>query len=108
MKQLSWATVRECSLTANSLRPASPFVALIVAGVGVALASSAGGNALLLAPRPWRRHYPRSQPILARSILDDQPVSPTGADGRAAFVIAMAAQCALTDGGTVKVEAPDG
>jgi myo-inositol 2-dehydrogenase / D-chiro-inositol 1-dehydrogenase len=42
----------------------------------------------------------------ARSILDDQPVSPSGADGRAAFVIAMAAQRALADGGTVTVDAP--
>ena len=44
----------------------------------------------------------------ARSIQDDTPVSPSGADGRAAFVIAMAAQRALTDGGTVRVEAPEG
>lgn len=42
----------------------------------------------------------------ARSILDNQPVSPSGADGRAAFVIAMAAQRALADGGTVTVDAP--
>jgi predicted dehydrogenase len=40
----------------------------------------------------------------ARSIQDDEPASPSGADGRAAFVIAMAAQRALADGCTVKVE----
>ena len=44
----------------------------------------------------------------ARSILDDRPASPSGADGRAAFVIAMAAQRALADGGTITVEAPAG
>jgi myo-inositol 2-dehydrogenase/D-chiro-inositol 1-dehydrogenase len=41
-----------------------------------------------------------------RSIQDDEPVSPSGADGRAAFVIAMAAQRALAEGGTVLVEEP--
>jgi predicted dehydrogenase len=44
----------------------------------------------------------------ARSIQDDEPVSPSGADGRAAFVIAMAAQRAVSDGGTVRVELPAG
>jgi predicted dehydrogenase len=43
----------------------------------------------------------------ARSIRDDAPVSPSGADGRAAFVIAMAAQRALADGGTVRVPSPE-
>jgi len=41
-----------------------------------------------------------------RSIQRDEPVSPSGADGRAAFVIAMAAERALRDGGTIAVEAP--
>lgn len=44
----------------------------------------------------------------ARSILDDRPVSPSGADGRAAFLIAMAADRAIRDGGTVAVELPPG
>ena len=42
----------------------------------------------------------------ARSIQEDRPVSPSGADGRAAFLIAMAADQAIRDGGTVRVEAP--
>lgn len=40
----------------------------------------------------------------ARSILEDRPVSPSGADGRAAFLIAMAADRAILDGGTVAVD----
>ncbi len=35
-------------------------------------------------------------------------MSPSGADGRAAFLVAMAADRAIHDGGTVRVEAPDG
>ena len=41
----------------------------------------------------------------ARSIQDDRPVSPSGLDGRAAFVIAMAAQHALVGGGRIAVDA---
>ena len=41
----------------------------------------------------------------ARAIQADAPVSPSGLDGRAAFVIAMAAQHALVDGGRVGVDA---
>ena len=40
----------------------------------------------------------------ARSIQADVPVSPSGLDGRAAFVIAMAAQHALVDGGRIGVD----
>jgi predicted dehydrogenase len=40
----------------------------------------------------------------ARSIQADGPVSPSGLDGRAAFVIAMAAQHALVDGGRIGVD----
>lgn len=39
-----------------------------------------------------------------RSIQNDEPVSPSGADGRAAFVIAMAAERALQERGTVAVD----
>ncbi len=39
-----------------------------------------------------------------RSIQNDEPVSPSGADGRAAFVIAMAASRALQEAGTVAVD----
>ena len=42
----------------------------------------------------------------ARSIQADGPVSPSGADGLAAFVIAMAAQRALSDGSTVRIDDP--
>ena len=48
--------------------------------------------------------YREQARAFARSILDDQPMSPSGADGRAAFVIAMAAGQALQEGGTVTVE----
>jgi predicted dehydrogenase len=40
-----------------------------------------------------------------RSIQNDQPVTPCGADGRAAFLISMAAERALRDGSTILVEA---
>jgi predicted dehydrogenase len=40
-----------------------------------------------------------------RSIQNDEPVSPSGADGRAAFLIAKAAERALQDGRTVRVDA---
>ena len=40
----------------------------------------------------------------ARSIQNDLPVSPSGADGRAAFVIAMAANRALEERGTVRID----
>jgi myo-inositol 2-dehydrogenase/D-chiro-inositol 1-dehydrogenase len=39
-----------------------------------------------------------------RSIQNDEPVSPSGADGRAAFVIAIAAERALHERGTVTVD----
>jgi predicted dehydrogenase len=39
-----------------------------------------------------------------RSIQNDEPVSPSGADGRAAFVIATAADRALQEAGTVAVD----
>jgi predicted dehydrogenase len=42
----------------------------------------------------------------ARSIQNDQPVSPSGADGRTAFLIAMAAERAMDGGGTIAIEAP--
>jgi predicted dehydrogenase len=38
-----------------------------------------------------------------RSIQNDEPVTPSGADGRAAFLIAMAAERALVEQGTVVV-----
>ena len=41
-----------------------------------------------------------------RSILNDEAVSPSGADGRAAFLIAKAADRAIRDGGTITVESP--
>src|SRR5439155_276218 len=39
----------------------------------------------------------------ARSIQCDEPVSPSGADGRAAFLVAAAADRAIRGGGTVRV-----
>jgi predicted dehydrogenase len=42
----------------------------------------------------------------ARSIQNDESMSPSGADGRAAFLIAMAAARALEEGGTVSVPEP--
>jgi predicted dehydrogenase len=49
--------------------------------------------------------YTNQARAFARSIQADAPVSPSGIDGRAAFVIAMAAQHALVDGGRVGVDA---
>ena len=43
----------------------------------------------------------------ARSIQNDEPVSPSGADGRVAFVIAMAAARAMQERGPVAVEPAD-
>jgi predicted dehydrogenase len=40
----------------------------------------------------------------ARSIQGDEPVSPSGADGRAAFLVAVAADRAIREGGTVGVD----
>jgi predicted dehydrogenase len=48
--------------------------------------------------------YTEQARAFARSILEDRPVSPTGADGRAAFVVALAAGRALHEGGTVAVD----
>ncbi|HXI80125.1 MAG TPA: Gfo/Idh/MocA family oxidoreductase [Verrucomicrobiae bacterium] len=42
-----------------------------------------------------------------RSIQNDEAVSPSGADGRAAFLVAAAADRALREGGTIRVEGFD-
>jgi predicted dehydrogenase len=42
-----------------------------------------------------------------RSIQNDEAVTPSGADGRAAFLIALAADRAIRDGGTIRVEGSD-
>jgi predicted dehydrogenase len=42
-----------------------------------------------------------------RSIQNDEAVTPSGADGRAAFLIALAADLAIRDGGTIRVEGSD-
>ena len=51
--------------------------------------------------------YANQARAFGRSIQNDEAMSPSGADGRAAFMIAMAADRAIHDGGTVRVEAPD-
>ena len=48
--------------------------------------------------------YTEQARAFARSIQADEAVSPSGIDGRAAFIIATAAQRALADGGTVTVD----
>ena len=48
--------------------------------------------------------YTEQARAFARSILEDRAASPTGADGRAAFVIALAARRALDEGVTVEVD----
>jgi predicted dehydrogenase len=50
--------------------------------------------------------YTEQARAFARSILEDRAVSPTGADGRAAFVIALAARRALDEGVTAEVDGP--
>ena len=49
--------------------------------------------------------YTNQARAFGRSIQRDEPVSPSGADGRAAFLIAAAAEHAIRDGGTIEVEA---
>jgi predicted dehydrogenase len=48
--------------------------------------------------------YTAQARAFARSILEDRPVSPSGADGRAAFVIALAARRALREGTTIAID----
>ncbi|MBF6604997.1 MAG: Gfo/Idh/MocA family oxidoreductase [Chloroflexi bacterium] len=50
--------------------------------------------------------YTNQVRAFGRSIQNDEPVSPSGADGRAAFLIAMAAEGAIQDGATIGVAAP--
>jgi predicted dehydrogenase len=57
------------------------------------------------APR-FAAAYTDQARAFGRSIQNDEPVSPSGADGRAAFLIAQAAERALRDGGTIRVEPP--
>ena len=47
---------------------------------------------------------PSQARAFARSIQEDREVSPSGADGRAAFVVSLAAGQALRDGGTVTID----
>jgi len=49
--------------------------------------------------------YTEQARAFGRSIQNDEPVSPSGADGRAAFLIAAAADRALRAGGPVRVDA---
>ena len=48
--------------------------------------------------------YTEQARAFARSIQEDREVSPSGADGRAAFVVSLAAGQALRDGGTVTID----
>ena len=50
--------------------------------------------------------YTEQARAFARAIRNDVPVSPSGVDGRAAFMVAMAAHRAVVDGGRVRVEPP--
>ena len=54
--------------------------------------------------RASRRPTPTRHAPSRRSIQNDEPVSPSGADGRAAFVIAMAAERAMHEARTVAVD----
>lgn len=51
--------------------------------------------------------YTNQARVFARAIQHDLAVSPSGADGRAAFVMAEAAQRAIADGGTIRVMIPE-
>jgi myo-inositol 2-dehydrogenase / D-chiro-inositol 1-dehydrogenase len=85
-----------------------------IGGLPIAAGSAFGGpRGVRWDPTPpsmprFAAAYTDQARAFARSILEDTPVSPSGVDGRAAFVIAMAAQRALADGGTITVEAPEG
>lgn len=48
--------------------------------------------------------YTEQARAFGRSIQNDEPASPSGADGRAAFLVAVAADRAIRDGGAVRVD----
>jgi myo-inositol 2-dehydrogenase / D-chiro-inositol 1-dehydrogenase len=83
-----------------------------IGALPVAWGSAFGGNrGVRWDPTPpsmprFAAAYTDQARAFGRSIQKDEPVSPSGADGRAAFMIAMAAERALNDGGTVALETP--
>ena len=81
-----------------------------IGGLPIAAGSAFGGDGGVrwdLTPSSMPRFaaaYTDQARAFGRSIQNDEPVSPSGADGRAAFVIAMAAERALHERGTVAVD----
>ena len=76
----------------------------IVAGSAIGTAGGVRWDATPPATPRFAAAYTDQARAFARSIQSDQPVSPSGADGRAAFVIATAAQQALADGTAITVD----
>ena len=81
-----------------------------IGGLPIAAGSAFGGHGgVRWDPTPastprFAAAYTDQARAFAGSILNEKPVSPSGADGRAAFMIAMAAERALHERGTVAVE----
>jgi myo-inositol 2-dehydrogenase/D-chiro-inositol 1-dehydrogenase len=81
-----------------------------IGGLPIVAGSAFGGHGGVrwdATPRSMPRFaaaYTDQARAFGRSIQNDEPVSPSGADGRAAFVIAMAAERALHERGAVAVD----
>ena len=85
----------------------SAFIGALPLSTGSAIGRADGirwDGASAAVPR-FAAAYTEQARAFARSILDDEPPSPSGADGRAAFVAAMAAAQALASGSTVAIGA---
>lgn len=84
-----------------------------IGGLPIASGSAFGGQGgVRWDPTPptvprFAAAYTDQARAFARSIQNDEPVSPSGADGRAAFVIAMAAERAMHERGPVAVAPAD-
>ena len=87
-------------------RDASVFVGglPIVGGSAIGRSGGIAWDATPVTMPRFAAAYTNQARAFAQSILDDRPVSPTGADGRVAFVIAQAARRALQEGATVTVD----
>ena len=84
----------------------SAFIGALPIAGGSAFGGAAGvrWDALTRAMPRFAAAYTDQARAFARSIQDDVPASPSGADGRAGFLIAQAAERAVRDGGTITVE----
>lgn len=79
----------------------------VVAGSAVGKAGGIRWDATPPSMPRFAAAYTDQARAFARAIRGDLAVTPSGADGRAAFLIAAAAQRAIADGGTIRVEGPE-